>query len=46
MIGKTIPDIDLLIASTAKFHNMILVANDNHMKNLPNSFKLENWAEI
>ncbi|MCP4699521.1 MAG: type II toxin-antitoxin system VapC family toxin [Gammaproteobacteria bacterium] len=36
-IGKIIPDIDLLIASTAKCHDMILVANDKHMKNLPDS---------
>ncbi len=43
--GKTIPDIDLLIASTAKCHSMILVANDKHMKNLPDSFVRENWAE-
>lgn len=44
-LGKTIPDMDLLIASTAKCHNMILVANDKHMRNLPDSFVLENWAE-
>jgi len=43
--GKTIPDMDLLIASTAKCHSMILVANDRHMKNLPDSFVRENWAE-
>jgi tRNA(fMet)-specific endonuclease VapC len=44
-IGKTIPDMDLLIASTAKYHDMILVANDRHMRNLPDSFVRENWAE-
>jgi predicted nucleic acid-binding protein len=43
-IGIIIPDIDLLIASTAKYYGMILVANDKHMKNLPNSFVRENWA--
>ncbi len=45
MVGKTIPDMDLLIASSAKYYRMILVANDKHMKNLPDSFVLENWAE-
>jgi len=44
-IGKIIPDIDLLIASTAKCHDMILVANDKHMKNLPDSFVWENWSK-
>jgi tRNA(fMet)-specific endonuclease VapC len=44
-VGKTIPDMDLLIASTAKYYDMILVANDKHMKNLPDLFVLENWAE-
>jgi predicted nucleic acid-binding protein len=44
-IGKTIPDMDLLIASTAKCHDMILVVNDKHMKNLPNFFIRENWAK-
>ena len=43
--GKTIPDMDMLIASTAKYHSMILVANDKHMKYLPDSFVRENWAE-
>ena len=45
-IGIIIPDIDLLIASTAKYHDMVLVANDKHMKNLPNSFVRENWAKV
>lgn len=44
-IGKTIPDMDLIIASTAKCHGMIIVANDRHMRNLPVSFVRENWAE-
>jgi len=44
-VGKIIPDMDLLIASTAKHHSMILVANDKHMQNLPGSFIRENWAE-
>lgn len=44
-IGKTIPDMDLLIASTARDYGMILVANDKHMKNLPVSFVWENWSK-
>ncbi len=43
-IGKVIPDIDLLIASTAIYYNLILVANDKHMKYLPDSLVRENWA--
>jgi tRNA(fMet)-specific endonuclease VapC len=45
-IGKIIPDIDLIIASTAKCYKMTLVANDKHMKSLPDSFICENWATI
>lgn len=43
-MGKRIPDMDLLIASTAKLYKMTLVTNDKHMKNLPNSFTITNWA--
>lgn len=43
-IGKTVPDIDLLIAATAKYYNMVLIANDRHMRHLPSSFVRENWA--
>ena len=42
--GKAVPDIDLLIASTAKYYNMVLIANDRHMQHLPSSFVRENWA--
>jgi tRNA(fMet)-specific endonuclease VapC len=42
--GKIIPDIDLLIASTAKRYELTLVANDKHMRNLPVSFTWVNWA--
>ena len=42
--GKIIPDIDLLIASTAKKYELTLVANDKHMRNLPDSFTWVNWA--
>lgn len=43
--GKPIPDMDLLIAASAKCFDLTLVANDRHMKNLPASFAWENWAE-
>ena len=43
-VGKIIPDIDLVIASTAQYHEMILIANDKHMKYLPTSFSRKNWA--
>ena len=43
--GIIIPDIDLLIASTAKYYDMVLVANDKHMRYLPDSFARENWAK-
>ena len=42
--GKIIPDIDLLIASTSKYYQLILVAHDKHMTYLPASFVRENWA--
>ena len=42
--GTVIPDIDLLIASTAKCYQLVLVANDKHMSRLPASFAQENWA--
>jgi predicted nucleic acid-binding protein len=43
-VGKTVPDIDLLIASTARFYNLVFVTNDKHMKNLPDSFVCKNWS--
>ena len=42
--GKRIPDMDLLIASTAKYYALVLVAHDKHMRHLPDSFHQENWA--
>lgn len=42
--GKHMPDMDLLVASTAQYYDLILVANDKHMRHLPNSFRQENWA--
>lgn len=43
-IGRSIPDIDLLIASTAKYYQLVLIAHDKHMNYLPASFVRENWA--
>lgn len=44
------PDIDLLIASTAKRSGLILVTNDEHMEHLdhlPSPFvERENWAQV
>ncbi len=45
LCGKRIPDMDLLIASTAKYYDLVLVAHDKHMKHLPDSFRQENWAK-
>ncbi|GEM_PF-691728 len=48
-VGKKMPDIDLLIASTAKRYNLILVTNDKHialLDYLPEQFvQRENWAQ-
>lgn len=49
VVGKKMPDIDLLIASTAKRYGLVLVTNDKHLAlldNLPEPFvKMENWAQ-
>ena len=45
-VGKIMPDIDLLISSTAKYNDLVLVGNDKHMNNLPESFIRENWAGV
>lgn len=44
--GKRLPDMDLLIASTAKYYDLVLVAQDKHMQHLPETFRRENWAEV
>ena len=48
-VGKKMPDIDLLIASTAKRYRLILVTNDKHMALLDclSGFfvERENWAQ-
>ena len=43
--GIRIEDLDLLIASTAIYNELILVTNNTkHFENIPN-LKLENWKE-
>lgn len=42
--GKKIPDIDLLIATTAEEYKLSLVTNDTHLELLPKNFKRVNWA--
>ena len=43
--GKTIDDMDLLIASTALSHNLILVTNDiSHFSRIKD-LRIENWKD-
>jgi len=42
--GKSLADLDLLIACTAKVHNLILVTNDADFNVLPEDFQKENWT--
>jgi len=48
-VGKKMPDIDLLIASTAKRYHLVLVTNDKHLALLDclSEFfvERENWAQ-
>tara|TARA_B100000614_G_scaffold236665_1_gene234330 strand:- start:744 stop:1142 length:399 start_codon:yes stop_codon:yes gene_type:complete len=42
--GNTVADMDLIIASTALTHNMILVTNnEKHFQKIP-ELQIENWA--
>jgi len=43
--GNRIDEMDLLIASTALCHNMILVTNNTKHYSKIEGLKLENWAE-
>ena len=44
--GKTIADMDLLIASTALENNLILVTNNTkHFQEIP-ALKIENWSKL
>lgn len=49
IIGRSIHDMDLLIAATAKRYNLLLVSNDKDMNNLDflvkNRLKRESWIE-
>lgn len=40
--GCPIPDNDILIAATASRHNLILVTNDKHFRNI-RELHIENW---
>ena len=42
--GRRIPDLDLLIAATARSYGLCLVTNDAHLALLPDDFPRENWA--
>lgn len=42
--GKTITDLDILIACTAKVNGLVLVTNDSDSDGLPDDFQRENWA--
>jgi tRNA(fMet)-specific endonuclease VapC len=43
-LGKSVDDIDLLIAGVAKANNLILVTNnEKHFSQIP-SFALQNWS--
>ena len=42
--GKTITDMDLLIACVASRYGSILVSNDLAFNQLPVGFQIENWA--
>ena len=43
--GKIIPDLDILIACTAKTFDITLVTNDSHFNVLPTEFKITNWTK-
>lgn len=43
--GKSIADMDLLIACTSRIFGFILVTNDKDFDVLPDDFLKENWAE-
>lgn len=43
--GTPIQDLDLLIACTARRYDLVLVSNDSAFRNLPESFRVENWAD-
>ncbi len=43
LTGQSIDDMDLLIASTALTHNLILVTNNEKHFNRINGLEIENW---
>ncbi|OQX17530.1 MAG: hypothetical protein BWK80_39510 [Desulfobacteraceae bacterium IS3] len=42
--GKSVTDLDLLIACTARICDLVLVSNDSNFDGLPDAFQRENWA--
>ena len=42
--GKTLSDIDLLIACVALKFDLVLVSNDKGFAELPAAFRVDNWA--
>lgn len=42
--GLTVPDLDLLIACTARGHELVLVSNDSAFAALPAEFVRESWV--
>ncbi len=42
--GKSLADLDLLIACTAKVNDLVLVTNDADFNVLPEDFQRENWV--
>ncbi|MCC6132915.1 MAG: PIN domain-containing protein [Acidobacteria bacterium] len=42
--GVAVSDLDLVIACLAHAEGLVLVSNDGALENLPDSFRLENWA--
>lgn len=42
--GNAIPELDLLIATTAAHHNMTLVTNNTKHMSRINDIRLENWT--
>jgi len=45
-IGHSIPELDLLIATTAVHHNMTLVTNNTKHMSRIDGIQLENWTKV
>jgi len=42
--GKSVTDLDILIACTARLCDLVLVTNDSNFDGLSDDFQRENWA--